>query len=144
MNGRHHLSIFLAIGIFNTLVDVAIFLGLRQLNVPILIANIISTSIALGGSYTLNKRFAFQTEGNAKRSLPLFIGVTLVGLWILQPIVIKLVLTLLQTYELVQVATSLIAQPQRYFELIAKLAATPVTLVWNYFLYKKVVFRNKS
>lgn len=144
MKERRRLGSFLAIGIINTVIDVVIFLGLRQLNVPIFIANIISTTIALGGSYVFNQRFTFRTNGNAKRSLPLFISVTLIGLWILQPIVIRIVLALLHSDQLTQIATALVSQPQRYFELVAKLAATPVTLVWNYVLYKKVVFKDNS
>ena len=144
MRPTRRLVIFLAIGILNTVIDVSLFLGLRQLAVPIIIANIISTSIALAGSYILNKRFAFRTQNDAKRSLPLFIVVTLAGLWLLQPLVIKIVLTIEHSGYFMLIAQKLISHPQRYYELIAKLAATPFTLVWNYLLYKKIVFKNQS
>lgn len=141
---RQRLLIFAAIGIFNTAVDITIFLFLRHLTVPIIIANIVSTSIALGGSYVLNKRFAFQANGDAKRSLPLFLAVTLIGLWVLQPIVIKLVLLFLHISSVNALAINLINNPGRFYELLAKLTATPVTLVWNYVLYKRVVFKDRA
>ena len=144
MRPSRRLVIFLAIGILNTVIDVSLFLGLRQLAIPIIIANVISTSIALAGSYILNKRFAFHTQGDAKRSLPLFVAVTLAGLWLLQPLVIKIVLTVEHSVYFTLIAQKLISHPQRYYELIAKLAATPFTLVWNYLLYKKIVFKNQS
>ena len=140
--GHKRLLSFGAIGVANTAVDVGIFLILRHYFVPILLANIISTSFALGLSYTLNKKFAFKSQGAHAKSLFLFLLVTLIGLWILQPIVIKLALIVLNTPTVSAVATQLIARPERFFELIAKLSATPVTLVWNYLLYKHIVFKS--
>ena len=142
LTGRERLISFAVIGIINTAVDVGIFLALRHYLVPILLANIISTSIALGLSYTLNKKFAFKSNSAHAKSLFLFLLVTLIGLWILQPIVIKLALLVLNTSSISSLAAQIIARPERFFELIAKLSATPVTLVWNYLLYKHVVFKS--
>ena len=143
VNERQRLLIFGSIGAFNTGLDVSLFLGLRHLGLPILIANIISTSIALLGSYFLNKRFTFEAGKNSRHTLPLFLVVTLAGLWILQPIVIKLVLLILHTSFVARAFTTVITRPQHYFELIAKLSATPPTLIWNYVLYKRVVFKKQ-
>lgn len=140
-NERRRLLIFGGIGVFNTALDVSLFLGFRHVGLPILIANIISTTIALLGSYVLNKRFTFDAQATSRQTLPLFLLVTLAGLWLLQPIVIKLALLVLQTGFVTQLLAMLVAKPQHYHELIAKLSATPATLVWNYVLYKRVVFK---
>lgn len=140
--GRQRLLSFGLIGLANTAIDITIFLGLRQLLVPILLANIVSTSAALGFSYVMNKRFTFNSSKDIAQSLPAFILVTLAGLWILQPIIIGLVLRVLNVPAIDSLAMSVIADADKYYELIAKLAATPATLVWNFLLYKKVAFRN--
>ena len=141
---RQRLLTFGAIGVLNTFVDVVIFLILRHVTVQIILANIISTSVALTGSYFLNKRFTFRATTSTRRSLPLFLLITIVGLWVLQPIVIKLVLILLHTTLVSSLATTVVAHPGKYYELIAKLAATPATLTWNFVLYKRVVFKSSD
>ena len=140
-SSRRRLLIFAVIGVFNTAVDVSIFLMLRHVHLSIIVANVISTSIALGGSYVLNKRYTFQANNTTRRSLPLFLLVTIAGLWILQPIVIKLSLVVLQTNVVSRLLELLVTQPDRYFELIDKLAATPATLTWNFIFYKHLVFK---
>lgn len=141
-NRRRYLS-FATIGVANTIIDVSIFLTLRQLLIPILFANIVSTSVALGFSYLMNKRFTFGSSKQIRKSLPVFILVTLIGLWVLQPIIIKLVLVLLNTPSVDMLLQSFITDSERYYELVAKLTATPATLIWNFILYKHVVFKNK-
>ena len=141
---RQRLLTFGAIGLLNTIVDVVIFLLLRHISVQIILANIISTSVALTGSYFLNKRFAFRATTSTRRSLPLFLLITIVGLWVLQPIVIKLVLVLLHTALVSGLASTVVAHASKYNELIAKLAATPATLTWNFVMYKRVVFKSSN
>lgn len=141
-SNRRRLVSFASIGIANTLIDVTIFLSLRQLLVPILAANIVSTSVALSFSFLMNKRFTFGSSNAIKKSLPAFILVTLVGLWVLQPIIIKLVLTMLYLPAVDMLLQTVIFNADRYYELLAKLAATPATLIWNFLLYKRVVFKN--
>ena len=138
---RQRLIRFISIGLINTAVDVTIFLALRELRVPIFFANVISTSIALGLSYILNSRFTFQSTAQTKRSLPLFLLVTLAGLWLLQPAVIKIALVTLHTGTFDSLLVAVAGQPSSLYELLAKLAATPATLIWNYVLYKNVVFK---
>lgn len=133
--------LFAAIGALNTVIDIGIFLGLRSVGLPILTANIISTSIALIVSFLLNNRYTFGSSSRSiRQSLPAFLIVTLCGLWILQPLVIAGVGSVLQTAALRNIAGSAeIFNVLR--DLIGKLAATVVTLVWNYVLYKKFVFK---
>lgn len=141
---RQRLLIFGSIGVFNTALDVSLFLLFRHLGLSILLANILSTSIALLGSYFLNKRFTFNAQSTSRQTLPLFLAVTLAGLWILQPIIIKLVLLILHTAIITQILGSVFQRPGRYYELLAKLSATPATLIWNFLLYKHVVFKKAA
>lgn len=62
--------------------------------------------------------------------MTLFIVVTLFGLWVLQTIVIQLTLPLWG---------ALFSDGQLAL-LVAKLAATVVSLSWNYLLYAKLIF----
>lgn len=140
-SSRQRLLTFGVIGIINTAVDVSLFLTLRHAGLSIILANIISTSVAVVISYFLNKRFTFRATTATRRSLPLFIAVSISGTWVLQPIVIKLVLYILGTHGLSLALSAIVARPQRFYELVAKLAATPATLIWNYVFYKHVVFK---
>ena len=81
-----------------------------------------------------NKKFTFRsTTKKIYRQIILFVIVTLFGLWVLQTIVISVAYPLLQSLEV----TDEIAL------LIAKLIATVVSLIWNYLLYSRVVFKDE-
>ena len=122
-------------GAINTALDIGILFVLKSLGVPVGYANIVSTSIAFCFSFFANKRYTFNgREGNVVRQMTLFIVVTLFGLWVLQTIVIQLTLPLWGT---------LFSNGQLAL-LAAKLAATVVSLSWNYILYEKLVFAKKE
>lgn len=122
---------FVLVGGTNTTIDFGILFGLTFLGVDKIIANYISTSIALVFSFFANKSFTFKnTSKNAKRQFILFLVVTLIGLWILQPLIIWGYTSLLDD------------SPLSLF--IAKLIATIVTLIWNYLFYSRVVFIEKQ
>jgi putative flippase GtrA len=96
-------------------------------------ANYISTSSALIFSFFANKHFTFKsTEKNHIRQIVLFLAVTLFGLWVLQPLVIKFAQVTLQHFFGADVLLTL----------VAKVVATCVSLIWNYLLYDRFVFRN--
>ena len=119
---------FAVVGILNTAVDVVLLFALTWAGLPVVLANVISTSVALGVSFLLNRSYTFRDDGHRGRQLALFLAVTLFGLWVLQPIIIylcALTLTLDAGLEL----------------LIGKLAATVVSTIWNYVLYSRLVFR---
>ena len=122
---------FLISGVGATAVDfisysIAIAAGLT--NIP---ANFISTSLALCFSFFANKNFTFkQDEKTNARQVLSFIVATLIGIWVLQPIVISL----LYPYVARVVTDYLLAS------ILAKCAATVVSLTWNYIMYSKVVF----
>ncbi len=96
-------------------------------------ANIISTSVALTFSFFANRTFTFGSTGTKRSQAVRFLAVTLIGLWVLQPIV--LLLTVGPLEEFFSRETSIV---------IAKLLATVVSMVWNYLLYDSLVFRKKQ
>jgi len=123
---------FGTVGAANTAIDFGLLFILRSLGLPVISANIISTTAAFCFSFFANKKYTFKTSGgNVKRELLLFVAVTLFGLWILQNIVIQLVLWPLGTTTL----------PNETNLMIAKVIATLVSLVWNYIMYSRVVFK---
>lgn len=123
---------FALVGGVNTALDFGILFLLVTLGIDKIIANYISTSIAFIFSFFANKTFTFKaTSSDARREFTTFMVVTLFGLWVLQPLVISGAAVLLTTTGL-STALTLI---------IAKLIATIVSLVWNYLMYSRFVFK---
>jgi gtrA-like protein len=91
MNIRKQLTTFAAIGVLNTAIDITVYTLLIWLTVPLLLAIIISTTTGMICSYLLNRRFTFKTD---RQPIVQFIGITLTGLWVLQPTVIWLLIQL--------------------------------------------------
>ena len=122
---------YAVVGSANTVIDFGLLFLLKSLGLPTISANIISTTTAFCFSFFANKSYTFKTTGtNVRRELILFILVTLFGLWVLQTIVIAIVLKIIGTS--INSAAALF---------IAKLCATGVSLVWNYILYSRIVFK---
>ena len=128
---------FAAIGGLNTILDFVILFGLTYLGISSLIANVFSTGITFINSFSLNKKITFKSVSKNKkelvREMTLFIIVTLFGLWIIQGVIIFLTLPFFES----------ILKNQKISLLISKLIATTFSLIWNFILYKKVVF-NKN
>lgn len=120
------------VGLVNTGVDFSIlFILARIIGLPVIVANVISTSCSMTVSYLLNKKAVFgNTDKNNKRQVALFVIVTLTGLWGLQSLIIMIVSELLRDMFNSDVIL-----------LVAKLLATVASLIWNYILYSRVVFR---
>lgn len=126
---------FALVGSANTVIDFGLLFGLVFLGLDKIAANFISTGTAFVFSYFFNKSYTFKFTGKAsKRQFALFLIITIFGLWVLQPIVI---------YS-VSLALGGLGIQNALILLIAKLLATAVTLVWNYVLYKKYVFRSNK
>lgn len=129
---------FSVIGGINTALDFIILFVLTSLGVKIFIANIFSTGTTFIISFLMNKKITFKSVSNNKkeliREMVLFIIVTLFGLWVIQNIVIS---TAMPIFE------NLLKNKQMSL-LLSKLIATIFSLIWNFILYKKVVFKNKS
>lgn len=124
---------FTIVGSINTVIDFSILFTLTTLfNVPKELANFISTFVAFLFSFFANKKYTFKsTSKNLKRQFLLFTAVTLFGLWVIQTIIIT---------AITPVFTNLgVNKPAAL--LISKLIATAASLIWNYTLYSRVVFK---
>ena len=124
---------FTIVGSVNTVIDFSILFTLATLfNVPKELANFISTFVAFLFSFFANKKYTFKsTSKNLKRQFLLFTAVTLFGLWVIQTIIIT---------AITPVFTNLgVNKPAAL--LISKLIATAASLIWNYTLYSRVVFK---
>lgn len=124
---------FAVVGAINTALDFGLFLILGLGGVHPIVANYISTTAAMTFSFFANKKYTFRAQSsNYFREITLFLIFTLFGLWVLQPLVIVAASSGLEAVELTE----------WMILLGAKLAATAVSLVWNYVTYSRFVFRN--
>ena len=121
---------FVIVGVLNTAIDVALLFLLTYLGVELWLANICSTSVALLFSFVVNRSFTFKSTGNPLRQIVPFVAVTLIGLWVLQPLVLLGVTDLLN---------GLWGEYMGLF--VAKMLATVVSMTWNYLLYNRLVFK---
>ena len=124
---------FTIVGSINTVIDFSILFTLTTLfNVPKELANFISTFVAFLFSFFANKKYTFKsTSKNLKRQFLLFTIVALFGLWVIQTIIIT---------AITPVFTNLgVNKPAAL--LISKLIVTAASLIWNYTLYSRVVFK---
>lgn len=121
------------IGGLNTLLDVGIFFVLVLLGVAAIPANLVSTAVTFAISFVLNRTYAFKARaGRWQLQLVLFIGVTLIALWVIQPLLISVIAPVIAH------AAADLSQP--VVEVIAKVLATVASMTWNYLLYHFVVF----
>ena len=125
---------FAIVGGANTALDFLVLFIFVNLGIDKIVANYISTSVALVFSFFANKTFAFKNKSsNAKKQFAIFLVVTLTGLWVLQPIIIWISSSMLEQY----------ITNESILLLVAKLVATVASLVWNYLLYSRLVFKKE-
>lgn len=123
---------FAIVGGANTALDFILLFLFTFLGIDKIIANYLSTGVALIFSFFANKTFTFKhKEGNTKKQFILFLVITLAGLWIIQPLIIWGSITWLAPY-ITNEAINLF---------VAKLIATVASLIWNYVLYSRIVFK---
>jgi putative flippase GtrA len=114
---------FLAVGVCNTLIDLALF---WVLNAPlgIVLSNVVSTSAGMVFSFLVNGRHTFGAARLTVRQAVLFVGSNVATMWVLQPLLIHAVHD--------AVAAPLMA---------AKVVALGGSVVANFLLYRYVVWR---
>ena len=125
---------FVLVGGTNTAIDLGILFILKSIGLNAIFSNYISTSIALIFSFFANKKFTFKDKSADKTQFIKFLVVTLIGLWVIQPVVIWLS----------SQGLNLFIANDNLILLIAKIIATCFSLTWNYFLYKKFVYKTIS
>lgn len=140
--------IFVIIGGFNTILDFAILFSLKFLGFIEIFANGISTGITFIISFILNKKYAFKSHNKSRKELVremiLFTLVTLFGLWIIQSVVILTIKTPVQKILPNLDFLNFTLSKETLSLLTSKIIATFFSLVWNFIMYKKVVFQHKK
>lgn len=134
MKNKMQIGRFAIVGTINTAIDFGLLFLLTFLGLPKIAANTVSTGSAFVFSFFANKKYTFKsTNKNIKYEIISFIIITLFGLWMLQNGIIWLITPLIK---------NIVSQEQLAL-FAAKLLATAVSLVWNYCLYDKVVFKKE-
>ena len=134
MKNKAQIGRFAIVGTINTIIDFGLLFLLTFLGLPKLTANTISTGTAFVFSFFANKKYTFKsTSKNIKYEMVSFVIVTLFGLWVLQNGTIWLITPLIKSF----------ITNERISLFVAKLFATAISLVWNYCLYDKVVFKKE-
>lgn len=145
---------FATAGVINTLVDYTVFLALSWLlRLPLehaWIAKLGSGSVAMAGSFALNRRWVFRSQAGGPSQLVRFIAVSLVGTFGVQLGGLHLLtaLWLAPGHLVVAVVGALglgallpAALVQRTF---AFGVATLASMTWNYLAYRRWVFASTS
>lgn len=126
---------FLFVGVGLTVLDFVLLFTFVHLGVDTIPANYLSTGLSFIVSYVVNRNFTFKAHsGNKVKQFILFIAVTVIAIWVLQPLVIYFIMTI----------PFIAGLNQSLGLFIAKILATVVSLVWNYVLYAKLVFRENK
>jgi putative flippase GtrA len=140
------------VGISNTLIDLGIFNVLTLVfGVYVVIANVISVSIAILNSYIWNKTWTFQdtTRDHLVAQFTKFVSFSLVGMGIQTLMVWLLATRWTLTGELVYAVVELVRLDGVFPEIFvinnwAKVWGIGLALVWNFFAYKKWTFNTKK
>lgn len=120
------------VGLANTALDFILLFLFVSLGLDKIPANYLSTGLSFIFSFFVNKKFTFRSKsGNAKKQFAIFLVVTMFGLWVIQPLVIAGVSTLLLST----------GWSSAIVLFVAKVLATVASLVWNYLFYSRLVFK---
>lgn len=136
---------FTLIGGLNTFLDFAILFTLKSIGLSLILANICSTTVTFIISFFLNKKITFKSETQNKkdiaREMVLFTIITLFGLWVIQNIIISITKPII-IYYFGDINILFVNISQDNFAILtSKIIGTIFSLIWNFILYKKVVFK---
>ena len=126
---------FVIVGGLNTAIDFGILFTLVVLGLPTVASNFVSTSVAMVFSFFANKSFTFRDTGQKTvKHIALFLIITIFGMWVIQPIIIQSIKLVLEPW----VANEYVIL------LIGKILATIASLIWNYLMYRRFVFKKQT
>jgi putative flippase GtrA len=135
------------LGVMNTLLDFLIFNALGKFaGLPPILANIVSISMAMSFSFFANRHYVFRNRDAIAKQASIFFATTAIGLFVIQNGIIWMLLHqwTMPTQFVLQYVRSIGIQvfaDAFYVNNTAKAAATGASLVWNYTLYKNIVFK---
>jgi putative flippase GtrA len=119
----------------STAIDFTLLLTITSFGMPLLIANFISSSTSFIFSFFASKKYAFRTpDHHIQREAVMFIIVTLTGIWVIQPLIMWPLEPFIKHIGIRGVLVVI----------IAKLAASLATFIWNYLFYTRLVFNKKK
>ncbi|MFC2511099.1 MAG: GtrA family protein [Candidatus Nanoperiomorbus sp.] len=131
---KHRPLRFVIVGISNTVLDFTLMNLLSLAGLNLIIANTISTGIAMIYSFFMNKKWTFRNAGqDYLRQVILFFIFTAIGIWVIQNGLIILAQHYLPRFGL----------SSQVFNNLAKLGASVFSLTWNYLTYNRFVFTDK-
>ena len=114
--------------------ELLILFSLKALGINVAFSNIVSTGVTFIISFILNKKITFNSTNKTKqeniKEFLSFTIITLFGLWAIQTLVIYIITSILSNILISNITL-----------FIAKIIATIFSLIWNFVLYKKVVFK---
>lgn len=133
---RHKRKVkFSMVSLIATAIDLICLLFLTNAGLSIVIANYPSTTAGFIFSFFANKKFTFRTpDHHIQREAGLFLIVTIIGIWIVQPLIIWPVEHLLELLDMTGWEKVI----------VAKLIASTATFFWNYLFYSRLVFKKKT
>jgi putative flippase GtrA len=127
---------FVLVGTFNTLLDFLLFgLFANVLGIPVVISNILSTTICMCVSFALNSKFVWKSQRAIRETAPRFFAVTLFTAWVVQGIVIFLVTSFFPRIW--------ILENEAILNIFAKACASGTGMIVNFFGYR-FIFREKK
>lgn len=141
------------VGVLNTLIDVILqnilfqFFGLTKV-----IAAVISGTVAMINSFIFNQRFTFRVKKTDFLHIFYFFGITIFGLYVIRPIVILLLTqwwlwpanTVFKIFDWLNIPiphSSAVSSYDAMVNYVGLVGAILVVLVYNYLMYKKIVFK---
>lgn len=126
---------FTLVSSISTALDFTLLLIITSLGLPLIAANFISTSISFIFSFFASKKYAFRTpDHHIQREAVQFIIVTLIGIWIIQPLIMWPLEPFIRGFGIHGLLVIV----------LAKLLASLATFIWNYLFYTRVVFNKKK
>lgn len=142
---------FGAVGVINTLIDFVLYNVIHfVLGLGLIPANIISTTTAMLFSFVMNKQVVFKKkDGSVIGQAIVFFAITAFGLYVLQNSIIHFLTDVWVTpMQLLVRVVRVIGLDTLLTDAFvvnngAKVIATVVSLLWNYVMYKKVVFKHE-
>lgn len=139
---------FVTVGIINTLVDLGFFNIFRRVKgFTATTASYVSTTIAMIGSYIMNKSWTFASKGSNVTSEALkFFTITILGLYVIHNGIVylltkkilwpgKLALKIVRVFPFLKKLSDDFVTDN-----FAKVCAIAITLVYNFVMYKFFVF----
>ncbi|MCX6728180.1 MAG: GtrA family protein [Candidatus Saccharibacteria bacterium] len=139
---------FVTVGLGATVIDWGILFVLVVFggfpNIP---SNFVSTSVAMVFSFFTNKSYTFKAKNITGKHVVYFIIITVIGMWVIQPVIIEGVNLLLGPWFTNSAPVVWLGDllgswfKANYLVLfLGKGLATAASLTWNYLMYRNFVF----